>query len=86
MIAVQALAGSAMVISLNVQCIPREASWDITVAGKCFPLYTIQLSSGIFFLITDVIMIFLPQAPIWKLQLSRQKKIGVSVVFGLGIL
>jgi len=87
MIAVQVLACVGIVIALNLQCIPHAASWDFTITdAKCFPLYNLQLSSGIIYLATDIIMFFMPQHLIWSLQMSWKKKIGVSVVFGLGLL
>lgn len=87
MIAIQVLACVGNVIALNVQCIPHQASWDFTILdAKCFPLYTLQLSSGIIYLTTDIIMFFMPQHLIWTLQMSWKKRLGVSVVFGLGLL
>ncbi|KAI0133844.1 hypothetical protein BJ170DRAFT_176810 [Xylariales sp. AK1849] len=86
MISVQVAACVAIVIAMNLQCIPHQASWDFTVKGTCFPLYTLQLGSGIIYLASDIIMFCLPQRLIWKLQMSWKKRLGVSVVFGLGLL
>jgi len=87
MVGIQAAACIGLVIALNLQCIPHQASWDFTITNaKCFPLYNLQLGSGIIYLVTDVIMFFMPQHLIWSLQLSWKKKLGVSIVFGLGLL
>ncbi|KAK3368462.1 hypothetical protein B0H63DRAFT_441713 [Podospora didyma] len=87
MISLQVLGCIGIVIALNLQCIPHAASWDFTITdAKCFPLYNLQLGSGIIYLATDVIMFFMPHHLIWSLRMSWQKKAGVSVVFGLGLL
>jgi hypothetical protein len=87
MIALQTSACVGIVIALNFQCIPHKASWDFTITDKtCYPLYNIQLGSGIIYLATDIIMFFMPHHLIWSLQLSWGKKLGVSIVFGLGLL
>ncbi|KAH6609747.1 hypothetical protein Trco_003093 [Trichoderma cornu-damae] len=86
MIAVQLGAGISIVTALNLQCIPHVASWDFRIPGKCFPLYALQLSSGIIYLASDIIMFLLPQRTIWGLKMSMQKRLGVSVVFGLGLI
>ncbi|KAK7221937.1 hypothetical protein V2G26_009940 [Clonostachys chloroleuca] len=86
MIFVQAAALVGIVLALNLQCKPHRAIWDIRVQGDCFPISTIQISSGIIFLISDIVILLLPQHIIWKLKLKTSKKIGVSIVFGLGLL
>ncbi len=86
MISVQVAAGVGIVVAMNFQCIPHAASWDFTIQGKCYPLYSLQLSSGIIYLISDIVMFCLPQRTIWGLQMSLQRKMGVSIVFGLGLL
>ncbi|CAH0054246.1 unnamed protein product [Clonostachys solani] len=86
MIFVQAAALVGIVLALNLQCKPHRAIWDIRVQGDCYAISKIQISSGIIFLISDIIILLLPQHIIWKLKLKTSKKIGVSIVFGLGLL
>ncbi|KAI0470580.1 hypothetical protein GGR56DRAFT_134946 [Xylariaceae sp. FL0804] len=83
---VQVLWGIGCVIALNLQCTPHEAIWKIWLPSKCFALYNLQLASGAVQLFCDVLMLVLPQRIIWGLQLDLKKKLGVSVVFGLGVL
>lgn len=45
-----------------------------------------MLSSASVQVITDLAMVLLPQRIIWGLHLNWQKKMGVSVIFGVGIL
>lgn len=84
---VQIGAGIATVIALNLQCIPHAAIWDITITDKqCFELYPLQVSSASIQLVSDIAILLLPQRVIWTLKMTWQKRLGVSVVFGLGLL
>ncbi|KPM43161.1 hypothetical protein AK830_g3392 [Neonectria ditissima] len=78
--------GVACVILLNVQCSPHESIWKFYLPRTCFNLVPVQLASGSVQLFSDVVMMILPQKTIWGLNLSWKKKLGVSVVFGLGII
>lgn len=83
---VQVTAGIAIVVALNTQCIPHQGIWDFTIERKCFDLHQLQIASATIHLACDVIMLLLPQHIIWTLQMSWKKRLGVSVVFGLGLL
>ncbi|KAK4033182.1 hypothetical protein C8A01DRAFT_50195 [Parachaetomium inaequale] len=84
---VQIGAAVATIIALNLQCIPHQAIWDFTIPNaRCFKLYNLQVSSASIQLASDICMILLPQRVIWTLKMSWQKRMGVSVIFGLGVL
>jgi hypothetical protein len=84
---IQIGAAVATIIALNLQCIPHAAIWDFTIPNaKCFKLYNLQVSSASIQLISDICMLLLPQRVIWTLKMSWQKRMGVSVIFGLGVL
>ncbi|KAJ5375606.1 Serine hydrolase FSH [Penicillium concentricum] len=87
-IGVQIGAGIAIVVSLNMQCIPHSAIWDITIlaTSKCFDLYKLQVASASIQLISDVAILLLPQQVIWSLKMTWRKRMGVSFIFGLGLL
>lgn len=74
------------VIGLCLSCIPYEAIWDKTIVAKCYDKGIVEKTSSIVHLISDVIILVLPQKVIWGLQLSLQKRLGVSVIFSLGLL
>lgn len=86
LILLQALFGVAVVIALNLVCVPYEAIYDFTIAGTCINKHTLEVTSATIHLFTDVTMVFLPQRVIWSLRMSLRKKLGVSIVFGLGLL
>jgi hypothetical protein len=84
---VQIGAAVATIIALNLQCIPHQAIWDFTIPNpKCFKLYHLQVSSATIQLVSDVAIFLLPQRVIWTLKMSWRKRLGVSVIFGLGLL
>lgn len=85
-IGIQVIAGVAIVLTLNLQCIPHKAIYDLTVPGKCIDLHKIQLTSASIHLTCDVIMLLLPQPVIWTLKMTWRKRLGVSFVFSLGVL
>lgn len=70
-----------IVVFLNVAC------KTITLTGSCtseFKGWT-TLCSAVVNFVTDVLIIFIPQYGIWKLNLSTRKKLGVAAVFFIGI-
>ena len=69
------------------QCSPRAKFWDHTIAGHCEGNQHIRLIiSGAINLFSDVAILVFPQTVIWKLQISRLKKSGVAILFGVGVL
>lgn len=86
-IVVQVTAGVALVILMCVRCTPFEYSYNTFIVGKCyFELTPLQLGSGSIQVISDFAIFLLPQPVIWKLKMTWQKRLGVSVVFGVGLL
>lgn len=86
MIFVQVAALIGIILALNLQCKPHRAIWDIRVQGKCSDIRNIQVGSVILFLVSDIIILLLPQRIIWNLKMKRSKKFGISIIFGLGVL
>ncbi|KIA75374.1 hypothetical protein HK57_00157 [Aspergillus ustus] len=83
---VQVTANIAIIVALNLQCIPHRAIYDFRVQGDCFDLYKLQVGSASIHLICDVVIFLLPQRTIWTLKMSWKKRLGVSIIFGLGLL
>ncbi|KAI3391805.1 hypothetical protein diail_6795 [Diaporthe ilicicola] len=82
-----ALFFTVMIIVFSVSCEPFQYLWDKTIEGGYCRVRTasISLSVACFLFSTDIIILFIPQRVIWTLNMSRRHKIGVSVVFALGI-
>ncbi|KAI1746038.1 hypothetical protein F4680DRAFT_8261 [Xylaria scruposa] len=86
-IAAVATWGSLALILLNVNCTPFEANWNVLLPGGfCrFSFPALTLSSGAINLALDLVPLILPQKIIWSLQMSRSKKLGVSLIFAVGL-
>lgn len=77
---------SAIIIGLNLSCRPFPKIWDKTLDGTCIDLRKIHLGAAVVDLLLDIAILVLPQRIIWKLRISKSKKVGVSMVFTIGIL
>ncbi|PVH72916.1 hypothetical protein DL98DRAFT_552929 [Cadophora sp. DSE1049] len=81
---VQVAWGLACVILLNMQCVPHAAIWKFYLPSKCYSLHKVMLTSACVQVFSDWCMVLLPHRVIWRLQMSWQKKIGISILFGVG--
>ena len=70
----------------GMQCTPRELIWDPTVKGTCLPTKAVEVISSSLNVISDIVILFAPQFVIWRLQLSAAKKVGVALIFAVGLL
>lgn len=78
---------TAIIIAENLTCIPRQRIWDPTITGgKCISAKNQLVSSSVINVMSDLMILALPQKIVWKLQLSKRKKLGVSLIFAIGIL
>ena len=70
------------------RCLPREKIWNpLFDGGYCgVDIEASNMASGIINLISDLCILITPQWVIWNLNLSRPKKIGMSMLFTIGIL
>lgn len=76
----------AIVFALCFACVPYQKIWDLTTPGTCLDKTRIEIASAGINLGADIIILALPQKVIWSLQMGIKRKIGVSVVFSLGVL
>ncbi|KAH7305458.1 hypothetical protein B0I35DRAFT_362170 [Stachybotrys elegans] len=75
-----------MLIAGQFYCTPREKIWHRWVPGTCGDRRDLQTPSAFFNVITDFIILLLPQKVIWNLDVSNKKRIGVSIIFSIGLL
>ncbi|KAI0102570.1 hypothetical protein GGR51DRAFT_526991 [Nemania sp. FL0031] len=69
----------------NLACFPHEKIWDLTVEGHCINQRASALASAIVNLVSDLVILGLPQMVIWKLNMSFAKRLGVSCIFAVGV-
>jgi hypothetical protein len=70
-------------------CNPRNYAWeqwDGEHEGKCMDQQAILMSHAIMNIVLDVVVIALPLPTLLRLKLGRDKKVGVCVMFVIGIL
>jgi uncharacterized membrane protein len=85
-IVVNLLFYGASFIAFQFYCFPHRKIWDRWVPGKCRDRMSMDAPSTVFNVIIDGIILILPLSTIWKLQMNTRRKIGVSIVFSVGIL
>lgn len=65
-------------------CRPIAKNWKPDLPGHCIMFFTADYFYGSLNFITDLIIFVLPLPMVWRMQLSRKEKIGVSVIFMVG--
>lgn len=74
------------VIQILVLCRPLAFFWDKSiVGGKCGSLNLTYLIPGIIITVEDIVIFLLPMPLLWKLKMETNKKIGASIIFGIGL-
>lgn len=74
------------ILSVMVRCIPIQAIWDIRTPGQCLNLNAIGLTGAILGIVEHFIILLLPLPELWKLKLSRRKRLQLALVFSIGSL
>ncbi|KAI3390413.1 hypothetical protein diail_9732 [Diaporthe ilicicola] len=75
-------------ILFNANCSPFEGNWNPLVPDRfCrFSVPAMALASAVFNLCADLVIFVLPQRIIWGLHITWRKRLGVSIVFLVGLL
>ncbi|KAG4428195.1 hypothetical protein IFR05_016323 [Cadophora sp. M221] len=68
-----------------VPCVPVRRYWDKTVQGRCLPNEVLWFLNAGLNIVSDFVVVLLPIPTVFALRLPRKQKIGVSLVFGLGL-
>ncbi|KAI6084203.1 hypothetical protein F4821DRAFT_271255 [Hypoxylon rubiginosum] len=76
----------AIIVGLNLACIPARGIWDKTIPAKCFDSKSMLIVAAAVNVVFNFIILLLPQRIIWHLQMSPKKKLGVSLIFTVGLL
>lgn len=75
------------ILATNLRCIPTRTLWDYTVQGaQCFDMGNLNILLNCCAILSDLIILLLPQPIIWKLRMSTQRKIHASLLFCIGLL
>ncbi|KAF1852051.1 uncharacterized protein K460DRAFT_413528 [Cucurbitaria berberidis CBS 394.84] len=69
------------------RCWPREKIWNPWFEGGSCPIdvETQNIATSVLNFISDTTILAMPQWIIWNLHLSRKRKWGISLLFGIGV-
>jgi hypothetical protein len=67
-------------------CVPVEKLWYPDLPGHCIDQVGTWIANAASTILSDVAILLLPIPQVWKLQLRRPEKIGVTFAFCLGFL
>jgi hypothetical protein len=68
-------------------CHPIQMNWNpFTLGGKCGNQKRAFAITGIVDVVTDLAILLVPIPMVWKLQLPKANKLGLLVIFCMGIL
>ena len=72
----------AVVFTLIFQCHPIAAAWNKTIPGAvCFNIPDYIIGSGVPNILADVVIIGIPIPLLWKLQISKIRRLGIIALF-----
>ena len=67
------------------ECNPRAKIFNSKLPGKCVDVPMLLNTSGLFNTLTDFIILLLPVKAVWNMNMKRQKKVIVVLVFTFGL-
>jgi hypothetical protein len=68
-------------------CTPRRMIWfKLVPGGKCHDVNDILISQGAFNMASDIVILLLPTASVWRLKVPLEKKIFITLMFATGLL
>ena len=67
------------------ECNPRAKIFNAKLPGKCVDVPMLLNTSGLFNTVTDFIILLLPVKAVWNMNMKRQKKVIVVLVFTFGL-
>ncbi|KAF2213071.1 hypothetical protein CERZMDRAFT_96742 [Cercospora zeae-maydis SCOH1-5] len=79
----------AFSLAAALQCTPVSYAWhrwDGEHKGHCVPLFRLIWSSAVSNIFLDLVILGLPIAQLWRMNLNNRKKLLVMLMFGVGFL
>lgn len=74
----------AGILTVSLECQPYSTNWGVPYA--CQYKAAASLSLNILIATTDLFLIILPQPSIWRLKLKLGRRLGLSLIFMMGLL
>lgn len=79
----------AGILFIGLKCRPVRKLWWPMAYGTCIELQKsrdLDYSSSWINMFLDLFLLIIPQTTIWQLRMPARQKIGVSLVFSLGVM
>ncbi|KAK1542027.1 integral membrane protein [Colletotrichum paranaense] len=76
----------ATFVAVIFQCTPIEKNWKPTLAGSCLEQFSFGISTACLTILTDLVSVGLPFYIFLGLKMQKKRKIGLMIVFMLGIM
>ncbi|KAI1805839.1 hypothetical protein F4811DRAFT_513762 [Daldinia bambusicola] len=87
LLAFTSLTHIAYIFTENLSCFPYQRIWDKTITeGYCIDSRIYQIPGSVFNSIYIAMVVVISQRAIWRLQSTMRKKIGISILFLVGLL
>lgn len=74
------------ILQVFLICHPFRATFDPATPGTCGNQIASFIAIGAFNVVTDILILSLPMTTIWGLKMRTPAKIGLTVVFLIGLL
>lgn len=72
-------------ITALAQCSPVQYYWNRRIEGTCVDIDKFYRAVTPFNIVVDLIVIFIPLPPVWKLKATNTRKWALSILFGIGV-
>ncbi|KAJ4191789.1 hypothetical protein NW767_010936 [Fusarium falciforme] len=84
LVAIVAMYAVSSVIATIFQCTPVRRAYNKSVPGTCIDNGKFWYANAGFSIATDLIILFMPMASVYQLQIQQIQKIALVIVFALG--
>ena len=80
------LAGVYSVVLSLTNCVPLQASWDLSITDAYCHSKDVWWSNTALHVVTDFLIWIVPIPQIWRIRIPKQQKITLLSLFSLGFL
>ena len=68
------------------ECTPRAKIWNKSIEGTCIHVASVLKADGVFNALSDVFILLLPVKALWSLQMKTGRKVGIGLLFTVGLM
>lgn len=69
-----------LILAIALQCVPYHKPYG----SSCINQYMVLISASIINIISDLLVLLIPMASVWRLNMSRKRKWAVWALFAFG--